>query len=200
LIKNDGESFANAGQDKAALLHAGTWYTHGPETLVSSSFFSFSLFLMTLRSPRTVRRGFTLIELLLVIGIIAILASIVIVAINPTRQLAQARNAQRGSDVNTLLNAIYQYSIDTNGNLPGILSGSTAITNGRLCKTMACTETNSVNISRYLTGSYVVGMPGDPSKSTGSGFTGYNITETSNGRITVTSPYAELSQTISVTR
>ena len=67
---------------------------------------------------KTSRKGFTLIELLLVIGIIAILAAIVIVAINPTRQLGQARNAQRNSDVNTLLNAIWQYAIDNSGNMP----------------------------------------------------------------------------------
>ncbi len=67
---------------------------------------------------KTSKKGFTLIELLLVIGIIAILAAIVIVAINPTRQLGQARNAQRNSDVNTLLNAIWQYAIDNSGNMP----------------------------------------------------------------------------------
>ncbi len=58
------------------------------------------------------KKGFTLIELLLVIGIIAILAAIVIVAINPTRQLGQARDTQRANSVRTILNAATQYYVD----------------------------------------------------------------------------------------
>jgi prepilin-type N-terminal cleavage/methylation domain-containing protein len=147
------------------------------------------------------RRGFTLIELLLVIGIIAILASIVIVAINPTKQLGDARNAQRRSDVNTILNAVYQYAIDHNGNLPT----SITTTSKTVCMADAsdtqCNGIGGANL-RLLTGSYLVSIPKDPSISSALSGTGthYNIVKDSNGRVTVSAPSAEQGATISVTR
>src|SRR3989338_8964558 len=63
-------------------------------------------------------RGFTLIELLLIVGIIAILASIVIVAINPTKQLGSARDAERRVDLDEILTAVYQYAVDHDGEFP----------------------------------------------------------------------------------
>src|SRR3989344_2727103 len=59
--------------------------------------------------------GFTLIELLVVIGIIAVLPTVVIIAINPARQFAQARNTQRWSNINSLLNAVGQRMADNRG-------------------------------------------------------------------------------------
>jgi type II secretory pathway pseudopilin PulG len=62
--------------------------------------------------------GFTLIELLLVIGMLAILAFIVIIAINPQKQLADMRNAKREADTKTIIDAVYQYSLDNKGIMP----------------------------------------------------------------------------------
>lgn len=66
-------------------------------------------------------KGFTLIEILVVIGIIAILAAIVIVAINPKKHFDDAKAAQRDANLNTILNAMGQYLVDNKGNLPDFM-------------------------------------------------------------------------------
>jgi len=152
---------------------------------------------MKIRSPR----GFTLIELLLVIGIIAILASIVIVAINPTKQMGDARDAQRRSDVNTLLNAIYQYAIDNKGVMPGCLGAATApVGPQHICINATCTTvTDPCDLHTTLTPDYLVSIPSDPLGATGND-TNYTV-EISSGRITVTAPETEQADAdISVTR
>ncbi len=139
-------------------------------------------------------KGFTLIEILLVVAAIAILAGIVILAINPIKQLGDTRNAQRRADVNTILNAVYQYTIDTN-TLPANIT--TSVT--EICATGG-TCTGLVDLS-VLTANekYLVALPSDPSTAT-SNSTKYAIFKNANNRVTVTAPSAENSATISVTR
>lgn len=146
--------------------------------------------------------GFTLIEVLLVIGILAILAGIVIVAINPARQIGLANNAQRWSNVNTILNAVHQYAVDNAGIVPAAIpSGSNCEGEEyyRICKTGG-TCTSLVDLSVLTTnGTYLVSMPENPGLS-GTNHTGYNVIQDTNGRITVCAPDAYDDELISVTR
>ncbi len=152
--------------------------------------------------PRQLLTGFTLLEILLVVAAIGILAGIVVVAVNPAKQLAETRNAQRRTDVNTILNAVYQYAIDNNGTLPSAIPlSSTCATpaTNEICKTGG-TCSGLVNLSALTTAEkYVVSVPFDPIGATENG-AGYHISKNSNGRVTVCAPDAEQSVTISVTR
>jgi prepilin-type N-terminal cleavage/methylation domain-containing protein len=147
------------------------------------------------------QKGFTLLEVLLVVAIIAILAGIVIIAINPGKQLADSRDAQRQADVTTTLNAIYQYTIDNNGVMPTTLPATAT----EICKTgtapATCTSSSFIDLSVVTaSGKYVASFPTDPQNASGSNGTGYKVLkDATTGRITVSAPKAE-NKTISVTR
>jgi prepilin-type N-terminal cleavage/methylation domain-containing protein len=156
---------------------------------------------MSFFKPRTTnQKGFTLLEVLLVVAVIAILAGIVIIAINPGKNLADTRDAQRSADVNTILNGVYQYVLDNDGNLPASITVSaTEICNttGAGCTTPAAIDLGVLTAS----GTYLVAIPQDPQCPTVclSNGVGYTIVRDANGRITVAAPDAE-NDTISVTR
>ena len=72
------------------------------------------------------QKGFTLIELLIVIGIIAILASAVIVAINPGQHFAEARNSTRRNHLSTVASAVHSWAaMENNGVYPDCLDADT---------------------------------------------------------------------------
>ena len=134
---------------------------------------------------KRVNAGFTLIEILVVIGIIALLATVVIVAINPARQFAQARNTQRLSNINTILNGIGQNIADNKGIFTcgsatlAIPTASTTIDNGTgTGKDLSC-----------LTPTYIPSFPSDPTPPIAPA-TGYTISVDSVGRILICAPLA----------
>lgn len=151
-------------------------------------------------------KGFTLIELLVVIGILGILLTIVLIAINPARQFAQADNTKRSSDVSQLLNAVHQYAADHKGrlptNMPALGAAAEAVAN------------TGADICTELSPTYLSLLPSDPQAANGgvgvsdcaaAYDTEYTVAVDATGRVTVSAPNTDVTVTdggtvISVTR
>lgn len=147
--------------------------------------------------------GFTLIEIAVAVGIIAILAGLVLVAINPSRQFAQARNTQRTSHVNAILNAIGQRIADNKGLFEtGCAAGIIPTTT-----TQMGNGAGKYDIGPCLAPTYMPTLPFDAS-ATGAHYTsttdydtGYTIVkDAGSGRVTIGAPSAELGESISALR
>jgi prepilin-type N-terminal cleavage/methylation domain-containing protein len=147
------------------------------------------------------RQGFTLIELLLVVAIISVLATVVFVSLNPVQRFAEARNARRVSDVNSILTAIHEYIVDNTGSLPsGITTsakqlGTCASGGATVCggAADACLDL-STTLAKYLKS-----IPRDPNGGTAA-TTKYSVVADTNGIVTVKACGAELSSVVEVSR
>jgi type IV pilus assembly protein PilA len=144
------------------------------------------------------QKGFTLIELLVVIGILAVLLAITLIAINPARQFEQANNTQRASDVNAILNGIWQFAVDNNGDLSGLAIPATATNIG------SDTGGGDVDLCPQIAPQYIAQLPVDPQTGTWTDCTDYDtqyeVLQTAAGRVTVSAPDAEGGALIEVTR
>ncbi len=133
------------------------------------------------------RNAFTLIELLVVIGIIGILASVVLVAVSPKKNIISAQDAGRASSIKQLQNALYQYLVD-NGAFPSAASIQEGSANALpICKKGIPNGTSSCVSLDALVPTYMVDIPLDSSEGNPN-LSGYKI-NTQNGRALVTDTY-----------
>jgi prepilin-type N-terminal cleavage/methylation domain-containing protein len=149
--------------------------------------------------------GFTLIEILLVIGIIAVLATVVIVALDPAQRFKDSRDARRRADVESISKAIQQYAIDSQGTFPtgldeeekqlGTAIGECAVAGNGGCFADSgnCLDLSS-DLARYLKL-----MPTDPTYGEG-GTTFYTVVRDTNNIVTVRACGAEGEEEISVSQ
>jgi len=118
-------------------------------------------------NPAPRRNAFTLLEILLVVAAVGILAALVIVAINPTKQLEKVRDSERTSEVNTLRTALMEYQIDNNGNLdlPRYLT-EVCDTGEKSPSEVANSDCDADELDlSYLVPQYLAAIPKDPQLS-----------------------------------
>lgn len=140
-----------------------------------------------------VLRGFTLVELLVVVAILGILSTVLIVAVNPARQLAKARDSQRQSDLVGILSTILQYASEHGGDLPDT-DGNPATSNFPAAATCIGTDVGCFDLAGSgetgdeIVPVYIAEMPKDP-RIVGTGLegtdgnTGYTIYVDTNGHL-----------------
>lgn len=133
------------------------------------------------------KQGFTLIELLIVIGIISILSSAIIVAINPSRQFKLARDTKRTTDIEAILNSIGQNMSENKGVFT--CEGQTKVI--PTTNTVIKSGSGGFNIAPCVVPIYLPAMPYDSNKagahylSSNDYDTQYSISRDAGDRITI---------------
>jgi prepilin-type N-terminal cleavage/methylation domain-containing protein len=165
------------------------------------------------------KKGFTLIELLIVIAIIAILAGVVFVSLDPLKRFQDARNASRWTDVTAVLSAIKVNQVDNGGgyftDLTDAFGATNLIISGDVtpqagwsgCNPIACSAATSsaacVSLKELVDNGVLGRIPVSPNAA-GSDWntvlTGYYLSKNANGSITVGACDAEGGETIEVNR
>ena len=118
------------------------------------------------------KKGFTLIELLIVIAIVAVLAGVVFVALDPLTRFQEARDSKRWSDVTALMDAVKVDQVDNGGSYLTAIQNLT-VGNSYMIGTCAnggdagCTATTTqvacANFTGLVTERYIAEIPYDPS-------------------------------------
>jgi len=152
--------------------------------------------------------------LLIVVAIIAILASVVFIALDPLTRFQEARYSTRVSDAEFITSALRFYQLDNDGiHLPAVKdlivgdvymlgTDSAGCTNyNDACTTnvdvASCVDVSTLVADEYL-GSVPVSPPGTAEWTTG--HTGYTLTLNPKGSITVRACESEGEDEIVITR
>lgn len=136
------------------------------------------------------QNGFSLIEMVIAMGLFALLVTTAVVAINPSKQFAEARDAQRSSHLHILASAItratYNGPLGTNCTA-GVLPVNTTKVIG--------TGVGEYDLGDCIVPAYIQKIPVDPVSGVYTSdvdyASGYRITKDTNGYYVIEAPHAE---------
>jgi len=145
---------------------------------------------------------------LIVIAIIAILAVVVFVALDPLTRFQDARDAQRWSDVTAVLDAAKLDQVDNGGSYVAAISGltnalyysiGTCVAGGDAGCTAQVTQAACADLTALATGGKIPIVPMDPSTGT-EALTDYYLMKAATGVITIGACDPEGGSAITVSR
>lgn len=112
---------------------------------------------------KQITKGFTLIELLVVMAIMGVLFSTVVVAVNPARQLARARDTSRETHIYGILGAIFEYQAEHGGDLPETATQTFPTTATCIGTGVGCFDlANAGDSGEEIVPVYLAELPEDP--------------------------------------
>ena len=109
-----------------------------------------------------IKKGFTLVELVIVIGVIAIIATILLISLNPAETQRKARDTARLKDINTLQGIIEQALNDSVPICAGAAGGTAACRSDGNGVTTASQQPCAANWTGVNLCTYARTVPADP--------------------------------------
>ena len=144
---------------------------------------------ISMNNKKTKMRGFTLVEMLIVIGLIALLATAVLVAINPSRQFKFAHDTEKKAHLATILNAIGQNMAEHQGRF--VCNNQQLSLPSATATITSATGAGTFDLAPCIVPHYLSKMPIDPVSSSAQFasisdyHTAYSIIQDTNGHITL---------------
>lgn len=141
-------------------------------------------------------------EIMLILSAVGVLIFLVLLAINPKKEAAEARNLKRSADISTILTYVSSYA-NAYSNIPEEIPNSMKCVEygNEICKSGPFDCSDLVNMEFLIEegSDALLVIPNDPLYISING-TGYFISQDGKGLVTVCAPHAERNQNISFSK
>jgi hypothetical protein len=133
--------------------------------------------------------------LLICVGVLLFpaISAMLFIASNPAGQLQDARNTQRSADIESIANAVKQYTSESGHKLSDFGNIPTCPATAQIGIGL-----NGIDLSAKLVDTYINEIPNDPLQTASNSNCGYTICTETNGLVKVVAPDAEGGKTITV--